>query len=157
MDLRGRKVSESCVEMTEVVLPNDANPHGTAFGGRIMQWIDIAGTVCAQRHCRNLVVTASMDQLSFLHPIRVGDTVVLLASLNFAGNTSMEVGVKVLSEDPKTGERKHTSTAYLTCVAVDEHGNKVKVPPLLPESEEEKRRYREAEERRKIRLSHKKS
>jgi acyl-CoA hydrolase len=152
--LAGKKVSESRSEMAEVVLPNDANPLGFLLGGRVMHWIDIAGALAAHRHSNSHVVTASVDYLDFRNPIRVGDFVILKSSVNRVFKSSMEVGVKVFSENVLTGERKHTSTAYLTFVAVDENRRPKLVPPLIIETEDERRRYRKAAERRKFRLAH---
>ena len=140
-----------CV-MTQVVLPGDANALGTAFGGRIMQWIDIAAAVACQRHCRRRVVTASMDQLDFVMPIKTGMVVELNAQVNAAFRTSMEAGVRVESEDPVTGERIHACTAYLTFVAQDDAGAAVAVPELVLETDEDRRRHADACERRKGRL-----
>ncbi len=142
----------SAVEKTEIVLPSDANALGTAFGGRIISWVDIAGGIAAQRHCRRVVVTASMDDIHFVAPIEQGEVVVLLAQVNAAWHSSMEVGVRVLAENPLTGERKHAATAYLTFVARDEKGRTVPVPPLVPETADEWRRQEEAGERRAHRL-----
>jgi len=142
----------SRVVMTQSVLPGDGNPLGTAFGGRIAEWIDIAGAIACQRHCRRRVVTASMDDLHFLKPIRVGMIVELRAQVNATFRTSMESGVRIESEDPLTGARAHVSSAYLTFVAQDEHGRPVDVPPLVLEDEEDRRRERDARQRRAIRL-----
>jgi acyl-CoA hydrolase len=147
-----KTVRESQVETIEIVFPNDANPHGNIFGGRVMQLIDIVGSVSAMRHARRAVVTASMDQLDFKTPVHVGEVLILYASVNYVGHTSMEVGVKVLAENPLTGERRQTSTAYLTYVAVDAQGHPVEMEPIVPETADEKRRYQEAQERRKHRL-----
>lgn len=117
-----------------------------------MAWIDLAAAICAQRHSRKVCVTASMDDLHFLAPVRAGDIVILKASVNCTHKTSMEVGVKVESENPLTGERKHTASAYLTFVAVDEEGKPVPVPSVLPETDDEKRRFKKADERRRERL-----
>ena len=144
----------SRVVMTESVLPGDGNPLGTAFGGKIAQWIDIAAAVACQRHCRRRVVTASMDDLHFLRPIRVGMIVELRAQVNAAYRTSMEAGVRIESEDPLTGDRQHACTAFLTFVAQDEQGKPVEVPPLALETDEDRRRARDAGERRAIRLEH---
>lgn len=144
----------SRVVMTESVLPGDGNPLGTAFGGKIAQWIDIAAAVACQRHCRRRVVTASMDDLHFLRPIRVGMIVELRAQVNAVYRTSMEAGVRIESEDPLTGERQHVCTAFLTFVAQDEHGKPVEVPPLTLETAEDRRRSQDAGERRRIRLDH---
>jgi acyl-CoA hydrolase len=142
----------SRVVMTQTVLPGDGNALGSAFGGRIAQWIDVAGAIACQRHCRRRVVTASMDDLHFLKPIRVGMIVELRAQVNATFRTSMEAGVRIESENPLTGERAHVSSAYLTFVAQDEHGKPVDVPPLSLEDEEDRRRERDARHRRAIRL-----
>ena len=146
--------SATRVVMTQVVLPGDGNALGTAFGGRIAQWIDIAAAIACQRHCRKRVVTASMDDLHYLQPIKVGMVVELRSQVNCAFRTSMEAGVRIESEDPLTGERRHVCTAYLTFVAQDETGAPVGVPPLEPETDEDRRRARDAGERRRIRLEH---
>jgi acyl-CoA hydrolase len=138
--------------MIEIVFPNDANPLGNVFGGKVMQLIDVVGSICALRHARNTVVTASMDQVDFKNPVKVGEIMILNASVNYVGNTSMEVGVKVTAENPLTGEHRHTSSAYLTYVSIDASGKPVPIPPAIPETPEEKRRYKEAQVRRKHRL-----
>lgn len=147
-----RRVRESESEMVEFVLPNDANPLGSLFGGRLMQWIDLAGALAANRHARHHVVTASVDHLSFLTPVRVGDVVVLRSSVNRAFHTSMEVGVKAWVEDAVEGNRRHVSSAYLTYVAVDEGGRHLAVPAVIPESAEQTRRFEQAGRRRTARL-----
>lgn len=151
--LKPRAVKESLSEMVELVLPNDANPLGALLGGRLMHWIDLAGGLAAHRHARSYVVTASIDHLDFVTPVHVGDVALFKSSVNRVWKTSMEVGVKVWVESYLTGERRHVSSAYLTFVAVDLHGRKRNVPPVIPESEEEKRRYEDAERRRGIRKS----
>jgi acyl-CoA hydrolase len=151
--LKGKTVAESAVEMVEVVLPNDANPLGNMLGGRVMHLIDIAGAVAAHRHARSQVVTAAVDNLDFLYPIRVGELVVLRAHITRAFHTSMEVEVKVFLEDYLTGERRQTSSAFVTYVALDAAGKPKEVPPLIPRTREERRRYREALERRRQRLA----
>ncbi len=148
-----RPVSQSQVVMTELVHPIHTNALGTIFGGIIMSWVDIAAAIAAMRHCNRTVVTASIDGLQFVAPVRTGWIVNLKASVNFTGKTSMEVGVRVEAENPVTNERFHTASAYLTFVALDESGNKVSVPPVLPESADEIRRFQQAEERRRIRLA----
>src|ERR1700685_3546636 len=140
-------------EMVEAVLPNDANPLGTMMGGRVMHFIDIAGALAAHRHSNSVVVTASVDYLDFRYPIRVGEFLVLKSSVNRVFHTSMEVGVKVYAENILTGERKHTSSAYVTFVALDTDQQPHPAPPLLVKTEDERRRYREAGERRRIRLA----
>lgn len=147
-----KKASESAVEMTQIILPSHANPMGTVFGGQVAAWIDICAGVAAMRHARHIVVTASMDDLHFLAPAHVGEVLILQAHVNRAFDTSMEVGVRVEAENPLTGERRHTATAYLTLVALDETGRPTAVPPLVPETEAEKRRYEQAEQRRQWRL-----
>ncbi|MCP4166569.1 MAG: acyl-CoA thioesterase [Chloroflexi bacterium] len=150
--LAPKRAYESYVEMTQLVLPPHANGLGTAFGGQIMSWIDICAGVAAMRHARQIVVTVSMDDLHFRQGIRIGEVVILKAQVNRAFNTSMEVGVRVQAENPLTGELRRSSSAYLTFVAIDEQGNRVKIPALIPETENQKRRYDEAAERRRIRL-----
>jgi uncharacterized protein (TIGR00369 family) len=135
--------------------PQDANPAGNVHGGVIMKLIDTAAGAVAIRHARSNAVTASIDRLDFFHPVFVGDFVTLRASLNFVGRTSMEVGVRVESENLLTGERRHTSTAYLTYVALDGQGQPLPLPPMILETEEEKRRNREAKVRRETRLAEK--
>ncbi len=138
--------------MTELVLPNHANVQGNILGGRVMHLIDLAGAMAATRHCRRQVVTATVDSLVFLHPIQVGELILLEANLTRAFHTSMEIEVEVHSEDLQTGERLHTSTAFLTFVALDGEGNPCAVPAIQPESELEKQRYHGARRRRKERL-----
>lgn len=140
-------------EMTWIVMPGQANALGTAFGGQILAWIDVAAAVSAQRLARSNVVTVGMDEMSFRAPVRQGDIVVLQAMVNWVGTTSMEVGVRVDAEDPRTGERIHTSTAYLTFVALDDSGARIRLPRLTPQREEERRRWTEAEGRREARLA----
>ena len=147
-----RPVRISKVTMTELVLPNHTNSLGGAFGGAVMSWIDIAAAISAQRHSQNIVVTASVDDLHFVAPIEAGWVVNLKASVNYAARTSMEVGVRVEAENPLSGEVHHTVTAYLTFVALDKNRKPIEVPPVLPETEEEKRRYKAGEQRRKLRL-----
>jgi len=148
---RPRPVRESISEMAELVLPNDANPLNALLGGRLMHWIDLAGAMAAHRHSRAYVVTASIDHMDFLVPVRVGDFVILRSSVNRVFHTSMEVGVKVWVENYRAEQSHHVSSAYLTFVAVDAAGNKMAVPPVVPETEEEKRRYDGAARRREIR------
>jgi acyl-CoA hydrolase len=148
---RPRPVRESISEMAEIVLPNDANPLNALLGGRLMHWIDLAGAMAAHRHSRQWVVTASIDHLDFLVPVRVGDLCILRSSVNRAFRTSMEVGVKVWVENYREEEKRHVSSAYLTFVAIDAAGNRVPVPPVIPETADEKRRYEDAARRREIR------
>jgi acyl-CoA hydrolase len=139
--------------MTELVIPEDTNIYGNVFGGRVMELIDKAAAIASLRHCRKGVVTASLDSLDFIHPIRLGNIITLLAQVNNAWGSSMEVGVKVYSEDALTGERLHTCTAYLTTVALGSNGRPAEVVPSVePGTPEEKRRVRESEERRRRRL-----
>jgi acyl-CoA hydrolase len=149
--LTPRPVRESISEMTEIVLPNDANPLNALLGGRLMHWIDLAGAMAAHRHSRAYVVTASIDHLDFLVPVRVGDFVILRSSVNRVFRTSMEVGVKVWVENYRSETSRHVSSAYLTFVAVDAAGNRMPVPPVVPETEDERRRYEGAARRREIR------
>jgi acyl-CoA hydrolase len=149
----GKPVSASRSEMVEAVLPNDANPLGNMLGGRVMFLIDIAGALAAHRHSNSHVVTASVDYLDFRFPIRVGEWIVLKSSVNRVFRSSMEVGVKVFSENVLTGERKHTSSAYITFVALNQNRKPHAVPPLILETNNDRRRYREAEERRRYRLA----
>ena len=148
-------VSASRVEVAHLVLPSHANALGTIFGGQLMAWCDLAAAIAASRHSRQVCVTASMDELAFMAPIRIGDIVILQATVNFVGKTSMEVGVRVESEDPLSGKRTYAATSYLTFVAVDEKGQPTAVPPLQPETEDEQRRFKEAEQRREQRLQRK--
>lgn len=150
---KGKTVDESVVEMVEVVLPNDANPLGNILGGKVMHLIDIAGAIAAHRHSRSHVVTVSVDYLDFVHPIRVGQLIILRACVTGVFQTSMEVEVKVFLEDYITGGRRQTSSAFVTYVALDQQRQPKKVPPLLLRTAEEKRRYREARARRRRRLA----
>ena len=138
--------------MTEMVLPQHTNALGSVFGGTVMCWVDIAAATCALRHCSKQVVTASVDALHFLAPIRLGWIVTIQASVNFVGGTSCEIGVKIISENPISGETFHTASAYLTFVALDSHNRPTSIPPLLLETDEEKRRNSAAQIRRANRL-----
>src|SRR3984957_11163010 len=140
--------------MVEGALPGDANIFGDLLGGGVMHLVDIAAAIAAYRHCRSNVVTASVDHLDFRNPIHVGELIVLKSSVNRVFHTSMEVGVKVFSEDVLSGQRKHTTSAYLTFVALDEARNPQPAPPLICETPEDRRRFREALARRKMRLKH---
>jgi acyl-CoA hydrolase len=151
MALSPRPVADSQSEMAEIVLPNDANPLGALLGGRLMHWIDLAGAMAAHRHSRSYAVTASVDHIDFLVPVRVGDLVILRSSVNRVFRTSMEVGVKVFVENYLADKFQHVASAYLTFVAVDANGNRVKVAPVIPETDEQKRRYDDAGRRRDIR------
>ena len=149
----GKAVRESISEYSELALPNDASGLGNVLGGKVMHLVDLAGAMAAMRHARRPVVTLSVDQLLFLHPVRVGELVVLRSSVNRVFRTSMEVGVKVTTEKLMTGERRHTCSAYLTFVALDENQKPTPITPVIPETEEEQRRYRQAGERRQYRLA----
>lgn len=155
MLMEGKRVRESSVIMAQQMNPQDANPAGNVHGGVIMKLIDTAAGVAAIRHARSNAVTASVDRLDFYHPVFVGDFVTLRASVNFVGRTSMEVGVRVESENLRTGERLHTSTAYLTYVSLDAQGRPRELPPLILETETQRRRHGEAMTRRKMRLAEK--
>jgi uncharacterized protein (TIGR00369 family) len=150
--LEGRKVDHSIVVMAQVMIPQDANPSGNVHGGVVMKLIDTAAGVVATRHARSNAVTASIDRLDFHHPVFVGDLLFIKGSLNFVGRTSMEVGVRVEAENIMTGEVRHTASAYLTFVALDESGRPKEVPPLILVTEEEFRRNREAKIRKEARL-----
>lgn len=139
--------SETAIEMREMVMPNNTNTHGTVFGGAVMSWIDIAAAMVAARHCGRPVVTAHIDDIDFIAPIKMGYHVLIQASLNYVGKTSMIVGVKVTSENPFTGEVRTTTKAYLTFVALDDLGSPVVVPGLVPETEDEIRRFENAKKR----------
>lgn len=153
--MQGKSPKDSETVMALEMNPENANPAGNVHGGVIMKLIDTAAGVVAKRHARSNVVTASIDRLDFINPVYVGDLVILKARINYVGRTSMEVGVRVESENTITGEVRHTSSAYLTFVALDENGKPKEVPPLLLETEEDKRRNLEAQERRKMRLAEK--
>ncbi|MDI9571510.1 MAG: acyl-CoA thioesterase [Pseudomonadota bacterium] len=153
--MEGKKVRESQVVLAQQMNPQDANPAGNVHGGVIMKLIDTAAGVAAVRHSRSNAVTASVDRLDFYHPVFVGNLLTLRASVNFVGKTSMEVGVRVESEDLRTGERLHTSTAYLTYVALDDQGRPLALPPLILETETQRRRHQEAQTRRRMRLAEK--
>jgi len=157
VDLAPKRASESETEMVQVVLPNDANPLGYILGGTVMHLIDIAGAIACHRHTRTLLVTAAVDDLQFLSPIKVGDLIILKARVTCVFTTSLEVQVEVFSEETLTGVRNLTSRAFLTFVAVDRDGGRVPVPPLLIETEEERKVCEEATARREERLRKKKS
>ena len=157
MNLPAKKPSETFTEMVQVVLPNDANPLGFILGGTVMHLIDIAGAIACHRHTRSLLVTAAVDGLQFLHPIKVGDLIILRASVTAAWSTSLEVEVEVFSEETLTGVRRMTSRAYLTFVAIDRDGARVKIPGLILETAAEKQRAAEAEVRRAERLKARKA
>jgi len=155
MTLPPKRASESETEMVQVVLPNDANPLGFILGGTVMHLIDIAGAIACHRHTRTLLVTAAVDGLEFLHPIKVGDLIILRSRVTCVFNTSLEVRVDVYSEETLTGTRQQTSRAFLTFVAIDRSGNRIPVAPLLIETEDERRECEAAHARRKERLKRK--
>jgi Acyl-CoA hydrolase len=149
-----KKVSDSIITMTELVLPNHTNQLGNLLGGQLMLWIDICAALCAAKHNRRVCVTASVDSIDFHHPVKLGDAVTLIANVNRVFSTSIEIGVKVYAESLKDGVRQHTNTAYLTFVGVDSEGKPVKAINVIPETDEEKRRYDAALKRRENRLKH---
>lgn len=143
-DEKGKSPSDSAVETRYLIMPHQANPQGTAFGGVIVAWIDMVAAMTAQRHCGKEVVTAGIDSLVFKEPMRIGDHVVLKAAVNYVSRSSMEVGVRVTREDPYSGEQVTATTAYLTFVALDNNKKPTAAPPIVPETDEEKRRYENA-------------
>lgn len=153
MDPTPKRADESATEMVQVVLPNDANPLGFILGGTVMHLIDIAGAIACHRHTRSLLVTAAVDGLEFLHSIKVGDMIILRSRVTCTFTTSLEVEVEVFSEETLTGKRQMTSRAYLTFVAIDRDGQKQRVPPLIIETDEDRRRCAEAHVRRAERLA----
>src|SRR5438477_1947853 len=152
METQAKRASESATEMVQVVLPNDANPLGFILGGTVMHLIDIAGAIAGHRHTRSLLVTAAVDDLQFLHPIKVGDLIILQSHVTCTFNTSLEVQVVVHSEETLTGRRQLTSRAFLTFVAIANDGVRVPVPPLIVETDEERRVWSDAQARRAARL-----
>jgi acyl-CoA hydrolase len=150
--LTSKRAAESATEMVQVVLPNDANPLGFILGGSVMHLIDIAGAIACHRHTRTLLVTAAVDGLQFLHPIKVGDLIILKSRVTAAWSTSLEVEVEVFSEEILTGLRRMTSRAYLTFVSIDTEGRRLPIPGLLLETEEERQKAAEADRRRAERL-----
>jgi len=155
MDLTPKRAAESATEMVQVVLPNDANPLGFILGGTVMHLIDIAGAIACHRHTRSLLVTAAVDDLQFLHPIKVGDLIILKSRVTCVFTTSLEAQVDVYSEETLTGRRMLTSRAFLTFVAVAQNGSRIPVPPLLVETDEERQTCEEANVRREARLRRK--
>lgn len=150
--MKGKTVKESAVEMVQIMTPQDVNLAGNVMGGVIMRLIDTTAAAVAVRHARQNTVTASIDRLDFLTPIYPGDMVTFKASLNYVGHTSMEIGVRVMTENLRSGKVRHSASAYLTFVALDKEGKPAILPELILETSEEKRRNREAKERREIRL-----
>jgi acyl-CoA hydrolase len=150
--LTPKAVRESISEYSELALPNDVNGLGNLLGGKVMHLVDLVAALAGLRHARRPVVTASIDYMNFLHPVKIGQLMVLRSSVNRVFRTSMEIGVKVWVEALQTGEVRHTSSAYLTFVALDASGQPVPIPQVIPETEDEKRRYEEAARRRDYRL-----
>jgi len=153
MNAEGKPVRDSISEYSELALPNDANTLGAVLGGKVMHLVDLAAAMAGMRHARTPVVTAAVDSLHFLHPVRIGELIVLRSSVNRVFRTSMEVGVYVTTENLMTGECLHTCSAYLTFVALDKNGKATAISPVIPETDREKRRYRQAGERREYRLA----
>ncbi len=147
-----KKISESIVTMTELVLPNNTNQLGKLLGGQLMHWIDICAALCAAKHNNRICVTASVDKIDFHHSINLGDAVTLTACINRVFNTSMEVGVEVYAENFREGRKLHSNSAFLTFVSVDNQGRPVQAVEAVPETEDEKKRYEEALQRRESRL-----
>lgn len=147
-----KKISDSQIIMTELVLPNHTNQLGNLLGGQLMHWIDICAALSAAKHNNRICVTASVDKVDFHHPIKLGDAVTLVATINRVFNTSMEVGVKVYAQNFREGTKIHSNSAYLTFVSVDNEGKPVEATKAIPETDEEKRRYEEALTRRNNRL-----
>jgi acyl-CoA hydrolase len=155
MDFTPKRAADSATEMVQVVLPNDANPLGFILGGTVMHLIDIAGAIACHRHTRSLLVTAAVDDLQFLHSIKVGDLIILKSRVTCVFTTSLEVQVDVFSEETLTGRRQMTSRAFLTFVAIDRDGQRLRVAPLLVENDDERRVCEEAQARRAARLARK--
>jgi acyl-CoA hydrolase len=147
-----KKVSDSVIVMTELILPNHTNQLGNLLGGQLMHWIDICAALAAAKHAQRVCVTASVDKIDFHHPVKIGEAITLIASVNRVFRTSMEVGVKVFGESFLRGTKIHTNTAYLTFVSVDENGKPVETFEIVPETDDEIRRYEQALQRRKNRL-----
>jgi len=150
--MTGRNPRDSDTVLTELMMPHHANVMGNVFGGHLLSLVDRVAAVAAIRHSRRPCVTVSVDKVDFREPIRVGELVTAFARVNFAGRTSMEIGVKVVAENVMTGEKRHTNSCYLTYVALDDHGEPTAVPPVLPETADEKRRHDRAAQRRAARV-----
>lgn len=151
--MQGKLVAESALDnQRQAVRPEDLNDQGTVFGGHVMSLADVTAAMAARRHAGRPCVTASIDSLHFISPIYLKEDIVLYAAVNRTWKTSLEVGVKIFAENPYNGERRHVASAYLTFVALDENNRPTAVPPLIPETEEERRRYEEADQRRAVRL-----
>ena len=142
-----KTVAESAVEMRFLVMPNDTNPQNSIFGGVVMSWIDMAAAMCAERHSNRPVVTVHVDDISFKAPMKIGDHALIKASINFVGKTSMLVGVKVVAENPFTRITRHTTTAYLAFVALDDIGRPIQIRGLIPETDDEIRRFNDGKKR----------
>ncbi|MFY9726637.1 MAG: acyl-CoA thioesterase [Bryobacteraceae bacterium] len=151
--MQGKPVRESASEYSELALPIDANGWGHVLGGKVMHLVDLAAAMAAMRHARRGVVTAAVDSLHFLHPVNIGELIMLRSAVNRVFRSSMEVGVRVVTENLLAGSQRHTCSAYLTFVAMDENGVPAEIPPVIPETEVEHRRFREAGERREYRLA----
>ena len=151
--MQGKPVRESASEYSELALPIDANGWGHVLGGKVMHLVDLAGAMAAMRHARRGVVTVAVDSLHFLHPVHIGELIMLRSAVNRVFHSSLEVGVRVVTENLLTGSQRHTCSAYLTFVAMDENGVPAAVAPVIPETEAEQRRFREAGERREYRLA----
>lgn len=149
--LQPKHVKDSIASMTALMTPQDQNFLGYVFGGVILKLMDQIAYVSAARHSDSYCVTASFDRVDFKEHIHVGELITLKSSVNYVGKTSMEIGIRVEAEDPKTGKIRHTNSSYVTMVAIDEHGDPREVPPIKPETADEKRRYKEGEERYKLR------
>ena len=152
MSRLGKTPSQSSTMLVRIMMPMDANVVGNVFGGTILRLIDEVASIVAFKHARSNVVTASIDRMDFYSPVYIGDMLRLIASINYVHRTSMEIGVRAEAENPLTGEVRHTGTCFLTYVALDKNGKPTRVPSLTPETEEEKRRWAEAEDRRKRRM-----
>jgi acyl-CoA hydrolase len=150
--IKPKTVKDSVITMTELVLPHYTNQLGKLLGGQLMHWIDICAALSAAKHSQHVCVTASVDRIDFIHSIKLGDAVILTATVNRVFNTSMDVGVKVYSESFREGKKIHTNTAFLTFVSVDNNGKPIKAVEVIPETDEEKKRYEEALQRRENKL-----
>jgi acyl-CoA hydrolase len=148
---RGKTVAESKMETVRLMMPTDANILGNVFGGAIMRYMDEVAGIVAFHHARKIVVTAAIDRMSFFAPVYVGNLLILKSAVNYVGRTSMEVGVRIEAEDLISGKITHTGSCYLTYVALDSHGRPTPVPPVIPVTKDDKRRYREAEARKRTR------
>jgi acyl-CoA hydrolase len=147
MNKKSKKVAESPIQMRMLVMPNHTNPRNTIFGGVVMGWIDMAAAMCAEKHSEKICVTVHIDDISFKAPIKIGDHVCVSASINYVGKSSMVIGCKVIAENPLTKDVRHTTSAYLTFVALDDVGRPTSVPSLELVTDDEKRRFTEAKER----------